>query len=155
ELRLQVEPELPDLVQEQRPLLGLLEDAVHVVARAGERALAVAEEIRLRDLGRYRSTVERDELPGAAALGVDGLGDELFPAAGLALDEDADVGGRDTLDLAHEAEERRRPAEQRRMRHRFAGLDGHLEEGVAEPKDVPHGNDLRSDAAPADEGPVA
>jgi hypothetical protein len=61
DLGLNREREVADLVDEQRPLVGLLEVALTRGLRAGEGALRVAEELGLRELARNRRGVEADE----------------------------------------------------------------------------------------------
>ncbi len=51
ELRLQRRVEVTDLVEEKRPGRGELEAALAPAARAGERALLVAEELALEERG--------------------------------------------------------------------------------------------------------
>src|SRR5439155_1077824 len=87
ELRLERERHVGDLVQEERAARGDLELADAPLDRAREGAALVAEELALEELVGDGRAVERHE--GAAARGVvvDGLGDQLFARAGLALDE--------------------------------------------------------------------
>ena len=58
------ERELADLVEEQRPAVGLLEPALAPRLRAGERALLVAEELRVDQLGGDRAAVHAAERAG-------------------------------------------------------------------------------------------
>src|SRR5690606_23175923 len=85
ELRLQIEGQLPDLVEEDRSPLRRLERADAALARAGERAALVPEELALEQARGDRSAVDDDEGPvGARALLVDRLGDALLAGPGLA-----------------------------------------------------------------------
>ena len=63
QLRLELERDLADLVEEQRALAGELEAAGAVGDRAGERALDVPEQLALEHAGRERGAVDRDERP--------------------------------------------------------------------------------------------
>ena len=69
--------------------------------RAGERALLVAEELGLDQVGRNRAAVDGDERSATAfAAIVDRPGDELLAAAGFADDEHCCRRGRNFLDIA-------------------------------------------------------
>ena len=104
QLRLRLERQLADLVEEQRAAVGELEAAAALLDRAGEGALLVAEELALEQLARQRGAVELDERALAArALLVDRARDELLAGAGLALDQ-------------HGAVRRARPARSARAR---------------------------------------
>jgi hypothetical protein len=88
ELRLQLQRQLADLVQEQRAFLGVLEIAGLVGAGAGERALGVAEQGRL-DQGRGDGGAVECE-PGlvlARGQPVQGVRDHFLAAARFALDQ--------------------------------------------------------------------
>ena len=61
QLGLQVEPQIADLVEEQRAAVGQLELADALLQRAGERALLVAEQRALDQLARNRGEVDGDE----------------------------------------------------------------------------------------------
>ena len=67
QLRLQVDVELADLVEEDGAAVRLLEAAVMLSDGAGERALLVAEQRRLDQLLRDRAAVEHDERLAACA----------------------------------------------------------------------------------------
>ena len=76
ELRLQLERDVADLVEEQRAAIGQLEPADLLRDGAGEGALLVAEELALEQPRRNRGAVELDERPRAAAAQVvNGPGD--------------------------------------------------------------------------------
>jgi hypothetical protein len=106
QLGLQRGVQLADLVQEDRAAVGQLEPSGLALVRAGEGAALVAEELGLQQFARHRRAVHLDE-GGAAPRGVsvDRVSDDLLAHAGLAADEDGDVGPRglldDGLDLAH------------------------------------------------------
>ena len=70
QLRLQRRAHRPDLVEEERALVRLLEPSLPRADRAGERAADVAEELRLEQRFRNRAAVERDEAVGAARAAV-------------------------------------------------------------------------------------
>ena len=63
ELRLEIERELADLVEEQRAAVGGLDQALLVGAGAGEAALGVAEQLARDQLVRDRAAVDDDERP--------------------------------------------------------------------------------------------
>ena len=89
-----------DLVEEQRPTLSQLEVPLPSPVRPGERALLVAEQFRLDQRFGNRAAVQSHE--GLLAAGtelVDRASHQLFPCAGLALDQDGEVGVGDLLDL--------------------------------------------------------
>ncbi len=93
QLGLQLERHLVDLVEKDGAAVGELELAdLAALARPREGAAAVAEDLGLHQVARYRRAVERDE--GAVAprrAVVDGLGKELFSGARLAQDQHARV----------------------------------------------------------------
>ena len=103
QLRLHRQRQVADLVEEQRAAVGGLEEALAVVVRAGERALAVAEELGLEQVLGDRAAVDRHERHRAAhADFVDRAGDELLAGARLAGDEHRRHAASDLLDqLAH------------------------------------------------------
>ena len=79
---------LRDLVEEQRAAVGQLERALPPRDRAGERALLVAEQLRLEQRVGNRRAVERHErLRRARAELVDGLRDQFLAGARLAADQ--------------------------------------------------------------------
>src|SRR5581483_12072620 len=84
ELRLEVGRHLADLVEEHRPAVRRLEQALLVRDGAGERAPEMAEQLRLHELGRDRGAVDRDERAALAArVEVDRLGEERLARAAL------------------------------------------------------------------------
>ena len=82
EQRLERGRRLPNLVEEERPTVGQLEEAAPCLLRAREGALHVAEELARHELGRQRREVLSDEprATSPAAL-VDLGGDELLAGA--------------------------------------------------------------------------
>src|SRR5690606_15057746 len=96
ELRLQLERQLADLVEEERAAVGGAEAPGALAGRARERALVVPEELALEQPLGDRGAVDDDEgLLAARAPAVDGVGEALFARAGLAEDEDRRAGDRD------------------------------------------------------------
>ena len=97
ELRLERGREEPELVEEERPALGLREEARPRLLGAGERALLVPEQLRLGEVLRDGAHVERDvrarRAPATCACAA--RASEVLAGAGLALDEDRHVGRRD------------------------------------------------------------
>src|SRR6185295_2312693 len=92
--------------EEDGAAAGQLEGALAGRRRAREGALLVAEELALDEVRRHGAAVDDHEGPLLAARGiVDRVGDEVLAGAGLALDEDRGLRGRDALeepeDLAH------------------------------------------------------
>ena len=63
ELRLQLERNLADLVEEQRALAGELESAGAIADRAGERSFDMAEQLALEQGRCERGAANRDERP--------------------------------------------------------------------------------------------
>src|SRR5690606_14300454 len=128
-LRLSREAHVADLVEEEGAAVGLLELPDALLRGAGERALLVAEELALDELGRDRGAVDLDER-AAGALGavVDPAGDELLAGAGLAGDEHAGLGRRDALDGGLDPADGRALAHDRRE---FGLLD--VGDGLAHP----------------------
>ncbi len=78
------------------PPCGLLEHALPVGRRAGERAAHVAEQLALHQVLGDRAAVHRDRgARRAAASGVQRARHHVLAGAGLALDQDGRVAGRD------------------------------------------------------------
>ena len=99
ELDLEARRHLADLVEEERAAVGFLEQALLVRGRARERALDVAEELRLEERLGKRRAVDGDEGPARArARVVDCLGDHLLAGSRLAVDEHRRIRGRHTPD---------------------------------------------------------
>ena len=61
ELHLQGQRHLSDLVEEQRALVGGLEQAGTVLDSAGERTTRVTKQLALKERVRERAAVDRDE----------------------------------------------------------------------------------------------
>jgi hypothetical protein len=99
ELGLKAWRHLADLIEQERPAMGFLEQALLVRGRARERALDVAEELRLEERLGERRAVDGDEGPARAlARVVDGLGDQLLARSRLTVDEHRRIRGRHTPD---------------------------------------------------------
>src|SRR5262249_44757647 len=104
ELHLERERDVADLVEEERPALGDLEEPALRVLRSRERSLGEAEELALDELVRERAQVDRDErLGGARARAVDRAGDDFLAGAALAGEEERRHGGRDLRDKVEDA----------------------------------------------------
>src|SRR6202012_3314360 len=89
QLGLDLERQLADLVEEDRAAARGDEQARLGGLGVGERALVVAEQLALEQLGRDRRAVDRDERPaGALAGGVDRARHQLLAGAALAGDQD-------------------------------------------------------------------
>ena len=81
--------DLTDLVEEERPAVGLLEAPFAAGDRAGEGAALVPEQLALEErLGQRRAVQAHERTLGARAGQVDRLGDELLAGAALAADQD-------------------------------------------------------------------
>ena len=65
QLGLHVEPDLADLVEEQRAAGGTADDAREGLLRAGERAAAVAEQLAVEHVARHGGAVVGNELRDA------------------------------------------------------------------------------------------
>ena len=109
---LQIGRHVADLVQEQRPALGLLEAPAAQALRAGERAALMAEELRLEQVLGNRRRVDRDERPGhPRAVAMKRARDEFLAGTGLAGDEHGRTRLRQAADGAKHFLHRRRLAE--------------------------------------------
>ena len=112
QLHLQRGRHLADLVEEQGAAVRRLEPSWPRCDRAGERPLGVAEQLALEQVLGDGPAVDRHERAVLArAAPVDLAGDELLAGSGRAGDQDADVRGRDLVDLAED------------VPHRVAGAD--------------------------------
>ena len=106
QLGLGLERDVADLVEEDRALVGQLEQPLLRVDRAGERALHVAEEVRLEQVRRQVAGVDGDErLVGARRVLVQRPRHQLLAGAALAVDQDRRPAWRrlddQVEDLAH------------------------------------------------------
>jgi hypothetical protein len=112
QLRLELERQFADLVEEQRALGGVLEVAGARCGRAGERALRVAEQRRLDERRRDRGAVQREiGARGAGAVAVERAGDEFLAAARLAFDQDRERRRRVLADLLAQPADREAAAD--------------------------------------------
>src|SRR5437867_2325127 len=88
ELRLRLERNVADFVEEDAALVGEVEKALFGIYRTGKGALHMAEERRLQQIGRQIAGVDGHERAiGPRGMGVNGAGNELFPRAAFALNE--------------------------------------------------------------------
>src|SRR5713101_9374635 len=103
QLDLRLERQIPDLVEEDGPMVGKLEAADPPIDGAGEGALDVSEEFALDETGRDGAAVDLDQgaLPARAAA-VNGAGDQLLARSRLTGDEHGRIGGRHLLHLAEQ-----------------------------------------------------
>ena len=109
QLHLQRRAHRPDFVEEQRAFVRLLEAALPVADRAGERPAHVAEELRFEQRFRNRAAVERDEAMHAPrAVVMDGPRDDFLPGARFARDENRAVRRGDRFEQLEQP--RHRPA---------------------------------------------
>ena len=116
-------PQLADLVEEDRPAIGLLEVPLTFSDGAGEAALRVTEQLALEQLRRDRGHVDGDERPaGARAQAVDRAREQLLARPGLAGDEDRQGRARRLLEIPEQ-----------RQHHRIAGDDPDLRALAPEP----------------------
>jgi hypothetical protein len=94
------------------PRAGLHEQAGAIAAGVGERALDVAEQLALEQVGGYRAAVERDErLALARAEIVDRARDQLLAGAALAGDQHRGVAVGDAVDELADGADRRAVAD--------------------------------------------
>src|ERR1700722_2994825 len=99
-LGLRLQAHVSDFVEKERASAGLLEFAFFVGGCARERSFVVPEEFALDEIFGDGGAVDLDEsFILAQALAVDGVGDQFFAGAGLAIDENAAIGGRHEADL--------------------------------------------------------
>ncbi len=99
EFGLHGEGHVADFVEEEGSAVGVFEASLAVGAGVGEGAADVSEEFVFEGGFVEAGAVEGDEAFGAAAgVLVEGAGDEFLAGAGVAEDEDVDVGGGDLGD---------------------------------------------------------
>src|SRR5690606_38937761 len=107
ELRLHVELELADLVEEERPAVRLDEEPLAVALRVGEGATHVSEELALEEVRRHRGAVDRDTSTAAPTAVVDRARDELLAGPALAGNEHRGVARADAIDELEDPTHRR------------------------------------------------
>ena len=99
--RLQCRRHVADFVEEQRAAVGLLEAAAAQRVGAGERALLVAEQLRLQKIRGERRGIERDEgLAGARTVAMQGARHEFLAGARFAGDQHRHAGAGQPADRA-------------------------------------------------------
>ena len=112
QLHLQSQRHLPDLVQEQRAAVGILDLPLHLPMGARKRALLVTEQLTLQQVFRNRSAIDGNEwavLAGRAAM--DGARNEFLAGAAVSHDQDGDIGIRHAPDHFENAMHRRAHAD--------------------------------------------
>ena len=98
-----------DLVEEERPAVGDLEEPLLLLVRAREAPLLVTEQLALEQVLGHRGAVLPDEeLVAAARAVVHGGGDELLAHARLPLDEHRHLRVDDLVELRDEGAHRAR-----------------------------------------------
>ena len=103
ELGLEVEAELADFVEEERPVSGAPDQAGVVAVGARERTAAMAEQLAFEHFARHRGAVEGDErLLRAGRKAMDGACKDFLTGAALAGEKYAHVGRRDAASERHE-----------------------------------------------------
>jgi hypothetical protein len=116
-LRLQVDRQLADLVEQQRAAVCLREQAVARLHGSRECPARMPKELRLEQVFRNGSNVHRDE--GAvttSAASVDRTRDELFADPGFAGHEHGGARSRDKVDGSLQRRHRRPAANEMRVR---------------------------------------
>jgi hypothetical protein len=94
ELHLERRVHIAELVEKERPAVGLGEEPGRVAHGAGERPALMAKQRRFEQARRERPAVHGDKrLAGAAAPLVEIPGEHLFAGAGLASNKDRNIGG--------------------------------------------------------------
>jgi hypothetical protein len=92
QVRLDVQPDGADLVEEDRPLVGQLELPLLLPDGPGEGALLVSEQLTLDDIGRKSRTVQLYEGQfGSQAVVVDRVGRKFLPRTALPSDQDRGI----------------------------------------------------------------
>ena len=121
QLGLQHQVHFADLVKEQGAAIGSLHQSHPALLGIGERALLVAKQFGLKQVGRDRSAIELDERPFTArTIKMQGAGHQLLAGTGLAFDQHRwqVVTGHAPLGIEHlaqgvlEGEHHRRVADQ-------------------------------------------
>ena len=113
ELRLQLDGNLADFVEEERPAVGQLPGSEAPLLGAGEGSALVTEHLALDERGGNGRAVDGDErLVAARAELMDGAGHHLLAGAALAGDHHAGLGRSHLLHQLHRAPHRGRVAHQ-------------------------------------------
>src|SRR5262249_33784665 len=107
QLRLQLEGDLADLVQEQRAAVCELEAANPLRDRAGTGSPLVAEQLAFQQARGNGGGIHLDERSVVSpARIVDGTGNQLLPGPGFSQHENGRIGRCDDLDLVEDVAER-------------------------------------------------
>ena len=110
EVRLRLERQVADLVEEDGAAFRALQAALAALMSAGERALLVAEQLRLNQTGGQRAAVDRHERPAPARrMVVDRAGDELLAGTAFAADQHRRIDAHDLVECAIDLQHSRAP----------------------------------------------
>ena len=113
QLHLQRRAHRPDLVEEQRALVRLLEPSLTIAHRAGERAAHVAEQLRFEQRFRHRAAIDRHEpLIAPRAVVVNRARHQLLARARFARDENRARRPRDDFQHLEQVAHHRAGADQ-------------------------------------------
>ena len=112
QLGLRLERDVADLVEEDRPLVGELEQPLLRVDGAGESALDVAEQVRLEQVGRQVAGVDGDERAiRPRGVLVQRPRDQLLAGTAFAVDQDGGAARRGLDDQVEDLPHARAPAD--------------------------------------------
>ena len=132
QLGLHLQVDVPDLVEEHRPAVGDLQEALLGRHRSREGALLVSEQLRLQEVAREPGAVEVDEgFFRARPVLVQPAREHALPGPRLPADEDGDGRGDDPRRVRGQLADDRALAEE--GIHGLAGLHGLAGQG-----DLPH-----------------
>src|SRR6202007_1469663 len=102
QLWLQVQTDIANFVQKERPAIGQLESACLLHQRAGERPLFVPEQFAFHEARRYRCTIEANETAITTRTEVMNRPcDEFFPSASFTVQEHRRRRGRHNQTMIH------------------------------------------------------
>ena len=154
-LGLQGKRQIRDLVEQQRPAVGAAKVTGAGPIGPGEGSAAIPEQLALGQAFRERRAVDGDQRSRAPAPTMEGPGDHLLAAAGLALEHDGKVAHRRLAQrIEHRLEGPAAPEPRRDLleRRRAGGHDPHP---AAQTDDVTRTNRGLGDEAAVDPNAVA